>query len=59
MKKLLLILSLTVIGLSGCYVRGHDEGYHGDRDHRQDNDHQRGQDDHKSDRGGEHGDRDR
>lgn len=54
MKKLLLILSLTVIGLSGCYIRGHDEGYRRDRDH-----HQKGHDDHKSDRGEEHGDRDR
>ena len=58
MKKLLLILSLTVIGLSGCYVRGHDDGYRRDRDHREDN-HQSGHDDHKNDRGEEHGDRDR
>ena len=35
MKKLLLMISLIAIGLSGCYVRGHDEGYHRghDRDH--------------------------
>jgi|GEM_PF-980945 len=46
MKKLWLVLSLVVIGLSGCYVRGHDEGYHRDRDH----------DEHRNDRGGEHGD---
>ena len=51
MKKLLLILSLMMIGLSGCYVRGHDEGYRRDRGHEGD---QRGD----RDRGGEHdGDR--
>lgn len=33
MKKLLFILSLTIIGLSGCYVKGHDDGYRRDRDH--------------------------
>jgi len=58
MKKLLLVLSLVVIGLSGCYVRGHDEGYHRDRDHHEDND-QRGHDDRKGDRDGEHSDRNR
>lgn len=44
MKKLLLVLSLMAIGLSGCYVvpyRDHDDGYHRDRDHR----------DHERDRG--------
>ncbi len=40
MKKLLLMISLITIGLSGCYVRGHDEGYHRDRDHHEhDEDH--------------------
>ncbi|MHB1592113.1 MAG: hypothetical protein ACYCTW_11365 [Sulfuricella sp.] len=36
MKKLLVILSLVVTGLSGCYVapyRDHDGGYQRDRDH--------------------------
>jgi hypothetical protein len=34
MKKLLLIFSLIVFGLSGCYVRGyHDDGYHKGHDH--------------------------
>jgi len=51
MKKLLLVLSLMVIGLSGCYVRGyHDEGYH--RGHEQ----ERGHDDRRDDRGGDHDD---
>ncbi|NOU40105.1 MAG: hypothetical protein HOO85_02420 [Methylotenera sp.] len=68
MKKLLLVLSLVLVGLSGCYVRGHDEGYrrshdnHRDNDHQRgndnhkDNDHQRGHDNHKGDRGEEHRD---
>lgn len=46
MKKLLLILSLIAISLSGCYIRAHDDGYHRDRDHREDNDHQRDRHDH-------------
>ena len=46
MKKLLLVISLITIGLSGCYVRGHDEGHHRDRDH------------HKHDRDHDHRDRD-
>lgn len=61
MKKLLLILSLMVIGLSGCYVvpyGGHDDGYRRGRDHREESDHQRGHDDHDGGQGGEHGDRD-
>ncbi len=36
MKKLILLMSLLTIGLSGCYVvphRGQDDGYRGDRDH--------------------------
>ena len=52
MKKLLLILSLMMIGLSGCYVRGHDEGYRRDRGHEGD---QRGDRDRDRDRSGEHG----
>ncbi len=64
MKKLWLGLSLAVIGslmvagLSGCYVRGEDDGYRKDRDHHEDN---RGHDEHEHDRdrGEEHGDQDR
>ncbi len=47
MKKLILILSLLAVGLSGCYVvphRGQDEGYRGDRgdrDQRHENDRDR------------------
>ncbi|MES2181619.1 MAG: hypothetical protein V4493_05935 [Pseudomonadota bacterium] len=52
MKKLLLVLSLVAIGLSGCYIRGQDEGYRRDRDHHEDNSQQRGHDE----RGGERGD---
>ena len=49
MKKLILILSLLAVGLSGCYVvphRDHDGGYRGDRDQRHDDDR-----DHRHDRG--------
>lgn len=48
MKKLLLVLSLMVIGLSSCYVepyRDHDDGYRRDRDHSEDRDHRRDRDD--------------
>jgi hypothetical protein len=48
MKKLLLILSLVVIGLSGCYVapyRDHDGGYQRDRDHHGHRDNERDHDD--------------
>lgn len=41
MKKLLLILSLMVVSLSGCYVgpyRGHDDGYRRDGGHEGDRD---------------------
>ena len=41
MKKLILILSLLAVGLSGCYVvphRGQDESYRGDRGDRGDRD---------------------
>lgn len=44
MKKILLILSLLAVGLSGCYAvphRGHDDGYRGDRDQRHENDRDR------------------
>ena len=54
MKKLLLILSLMVIGLSGCYVtphRDHDDGYRKDRDHREDSDRKGDRDDHEGGRG--------
>lgn len=52
MKKLLLVISLVTIGLSGCYVRGHDEGYHRDRDHhdRDHDHHDRDRDHHDDDR---------
>jgi len=52
-KKLLLILSLMLIGLSGCYVRGyHDEGYH--RGHDQHRGDDRRDDDHDRDHGDMH-----
>jgi hypothetical protein len=56
MKKLILILSLLAVGLSGCYVvphRGHDDGYRGDRDQRHDDDRDR-----RHDRGDRDGYRD-
>lgn len=59
MKKLLLILSLMVTGLSGCYVTPygiHDDGYQRDRDAREDRDQKREHDDRR--RGEERGDRD-
>jgi hypothetical protein len=59
MKKLLLILSLMVIGLSGCYVRGYDEGHRRDSGHQEDSDHQRNHGEGKSDHGegkSDHGD---
>jgi hypothetical protein len=55
MTKLLLVLSVMLIGLSGCYVRGHDEGHHRGTGHHDGNEHQRGHDDGKHD----HDDRDR
>lgn len=57
MKKLLLILSLMVIGLNGCYVRGYDEGHRRDSGHYEDNDHRRGHDEGKSDHDDERRDR--
>ncbi|MEQ1592539.1 MAG: hypothetical protein ABL892_09140 [Thiobacillaceae bacterium] len=59
MKKLILISSLILIGLSGCYVvpnRGQDDGYHSNRDHRDGGDERR--DDRKDGRSGEYDDRD-
>ncbi len=56
MKKLLLVLSLTVTGLSGCYVEpygSHDDGYRRDRDHHEDSGQRRDRKDHEGDRGGE------
>ncbi len=47
MKKLIVILSLLVVGLSGCYAvphRGRDDGYRGDRDQRHENDRDRNHD---------------
>jgi hypothetical protein len=58
MKKLLLLASLMMVGLSGCYVvppnRGHDDGYRNDRDHHQD-DNRKGHDDRDDGRGGGYG----
>lgn len=51
MKKLALIASLMMLGLSGCFIapnRGHDDGYHNGQDHggdRKDNRDHGGQDD--------------
>ena len=54
MKKLLLILGLVAIGLSGCFVAPygeHEDGYRRDREHR---------DEHRDEgRGEDRGDRDR
>jgi len=58
MKKLLLVLSLAVIGLSGCYIKGHhDEGYHRGHDH--DRGHDEHRDEHRDGRDGDHDDRHR
>ncbi len=59
MKKLLLIASLMVIGLSGCFIdpyRGHDNGYRGSQDRGQSRDHRGDQGGHDAGRQG--GDRD-
>ena len=56
MKKLWLILSLMVLGLSACYIepiRDYDEGYNRDRGHRE------GSDRHSDRDHREHGDRER
>lgn len=60
MKKLWLISSLMLIGLTGCYVVSygdHDDGYRRDRDYRGDSDHKRDHDDRDGGHGGTHGDR--
>lgn len=57
MKKLLLIASLLVVGLSGCVVwpdGGHNEGVRNAQDHGQDRD-RRDQGDQGGDHGGDHG----
>lgn len=60
MKKLIVILSLLMVGLSGCFVvpnRGHDDGYrgdHGDRDQRHDDDRDHRNDHQRGDRDGYH-----
>jgi len=59
MKKLLLIASLMVIGLSGCFVapyRGHDDGARRDQDRGEDRDHRSDQGDHDGGQGGGQGD---
>ena len=56
MKKLILVLSLVTIGLSGCYAvpyHSHDDGYRDDKNHHDDRDHKN---DHDDNRGGEHSD---
>lgn len=61
MKKLLLILSLMVTGLSGCYVApygGHDDGYRSDRDPRGSGDQNRDHNGHDDGRSGDRGGRD-
>jgi len=45
MKIMLVVLSLILINLGGCYYRGHDNGYRKDRDHHEEN---KGQDDNKT-----------
>ena len=49
------ILSLMLIGLSGCYVRGYDDGHHRDSGRHEGN--ERGHDEGKSDHRDEHRDR--
>lgn len=55
MRKLLLVLSLVLISLSGCYMRGHDDMSRRGHDQHEEN----SQDDHKGDHSGEHNDRDK
>lgn len=54
MKKLLLILSLITIGLSGCYVKhhDHDRGYHKGHDHHEGHGYDKNRHDHDDDRDG-------
>ena len=52
MKKLLLVIILTVISLSGCYVvpyGSQDDGYRRDGDHHDGGYHHRNHDDHDDD----------
>ncbi len=62
MKKALLLASLMMVGLSGCYVvphnRGNDDGYRNSRDHRQD-DKRKDRDGRDDGRDGRYGDHDR
>ena len=61
MKKLLLVVTLIVPVLSGCYVApypDHDDGYRRDRDHHDDDDRRLDRDDRDDGHGGEHHDRD-
>ena len=58
MKILLLVLSVTLLGLGGCDdmpYRDQGDGYHHDRDHGDDGNYQRGGDD-QGGRRGEHDD---
>lgn len=60
MKKLLLVtLTLSMLGLSSCYLGVHDDGYGRDRGHRDDNSRNNRRDEHRDDRGDKHDDRDR
>ena len=55
MKKMIVILSLLAVGLSGCYVvphRGQDDGYRGDRDQREHRDQSNDRDGYRRDRDG-------
>ena len=61
MNKLLLLASLVMMGLSGCYVvpnRGHDDGYRNGRDHRDHGGDRRDRDGHEDDRRGDDGNHD-
>lgn len=51
MKKILLVLSLIAISLSGCYIRAHDDGYHRGRDHHEGREHHDDRDDRRDERG--------
>jgi len=67
MKKLVLVISLIMVGLSGCYVtpnRGHIDGTRRDRDHHDHryhgphaSTHRRDRDDHDKDQGRGYDDR--
>ena len=55
MKKYVLVLSLMLIALSGCYMRAYDEGHR--RDSERHEGEGRGQDERKGDHGEEHRER--